>query len=86
MGGMMSMGGAAGLWILLASLLGLVLAVTGGIIAARAVVSRHRADQERIRAGESPALRQAQDALRLRYANGEISREDFLQGKVELED
>jgi uncharacterized membrane protein len=24
--------------------------------------------------------------LRLRYARGEISREDYLQGKVELED
>jgi len=35
---------------------------------------------------ESPAVREAKDALRLRYANGEISREDYLQGKVELED
>jgi hypothetical protein len=35
---------------------------------------------------ESPAAREAKDALRLRYANGEISREDYLQGKVELED
>jgi putative membrane protein len=86
MGGMMSTGGTAGFWILLASLLGLVMAVTGGIIAARAVVSRHRADQERICASQSPALRQARDALRLRYANGDISREDYLQGKVELED
>jgi uncharacterized membrane protein len=32
------------------------------------------------------AVREAKDALRLRYANGEISREDYLQGKVELED
>jgi uncharacterized membrane protein len=35
---------------------------------------------------ESPGLQEARDALRLRYANGEISREDYLQGKVELED
>jgi len=31
-------------------------------------------------------VREAKDAWRLRYANGEISREDYLQGKVELED
>ena len=31
-------------------------------------------------------LQEAQEALRLRYARGEISREDYLQGKVELED
>jgi len=31
-------------------------------------------------------VREAKDALRLRYANGEINREDYLQGKVELED
>jgi hypothetical protein len=31
-------------------------------------------------------LREAKDALRLRYANGEISPEDYLQGNVELED
>jgi len=30
-------------------------------------------------------VREAKDALRLRYANGEINREDYLQGKVELE-
>jgi len=34
----------------------------------------------------TPAVREAKDALRLRYANGEISREAYLQGKVELED
>ena len=26
------------------------------------------------------------DTLRMRYASGEISREEYLQGKVELED
>ena len=36
--------------------------------------------------GWCPTLREAKDALRLRYANGEISRGDYLQGKVELED
>jgi hypothetical protein len=32
------------------------------------------------------AARKAKDALKLRYAHGEISREEYLQGKVELED
>jgi hypothetical protein len=31
-------------------------------------------------------VREARDALRLRYANGEIDREQYLQGKVDLED
>ena len=31
-------------------------------------------------------VREAKDALRLRYAHGEISREEYLQGKIELED
>jgi uncharacterized membrane protein len=30
-------------------------------------------------------MQEARDALRLRYANGEISWEDYLQGKVKLE-
>jgi hypothetical protein len=32
------------------------------------------------------ACKKRRNALRLRYARGEISREDYLQGKVELED
>jgi uncharacterized membrane protein len=31
-------------------------------------------------------VQEAKDALRLRYANGQISRDEYLQGKVELED
>jgi uncharacterized membrane protein len=42
--------------------------------------------QAQVRSGDSPAVREAQDTLRLGYANGEISREEYLQGKVELED
>lgn len=38
-----------------------------------------------VRVGDPPAVRQAKDTLRLRYANGEISREEYLHGKVELE-
>ena len=55
-------------------------------MAAQALVARHGAEPPQVRAGDSPALRDAKDALRLRYANGEISREEYLQGKVELED
>jgi uncharacterized membrane protein len=31
-------------------------------------------------------VREAKDALKMRYATGEIDREAYLQGKVELED
>jgi uncharacterized membrane protein len=83
MGGMMStMGG----WILLWILLALAVGVTGGIVIARGVHSRRSAAPPPISLAELPAVREAKDALRLRYANGEISREDYLQGRVELED
>jgi uncharacterized membrane protein len=55
-------------------------------VAARVLSIRHGAEPPEVRSGDSPAVREAQDALRLRYANGEISREEYLQGKVELED
>jgi putative membrane protein len=83
MGGMM---GAMGGWILLWTLLALALVVAGGIVAARALRTRHDAESPQITAGDSPAMREAKDALRLRYAHGEICREEYLQGKVELED
>lgn len=35
---------------------------------------------------DSASVRDARDALKLRYAHGQISREEYLQGKVELED
>lgn len=85
MGGMMG-ATATGAWILLWSLLGLALVVTGAVLVTRAVSSRRKAESGQISAPESPGLQEARDALRLRYANGEISREDYLQGKVELED
>ena len=83
MGGMM---GAAGGWMLLWTLLALALVVAAGIVVARVLTTRHNAEPPQINAGDSPAVREAKDALRLRYANGEISREEYLQGKVELED
>jgi uncharacterized membrane protein len=76
---------AMGGWVLVWILLAVVLVVAGGIVAAGAVAGRHGAVPPQVRAGDSPAGREAKDALRLRYANGEISREEYLQGKVELE-
>lgn len=66
------------------SLLSLALAVLAVALLAR---SRHRSsDPPQVHDETSPALQQARDALRLRYANGDISREEYLRGKVELED
>ncbi len=81
------MGGAMGAWMAGWSLFGLAvlaLAVAGGIWAVRALAGR---DTGR-RAGHAvppPGLAEAQAVLRRRYAAGEISREDYLQGRVELE-
>jgi uncharacterized membrane protein len=82
-GGMM---GATSGWVLLWIMLAVVLAVAGGTLAARALATRHGTEPLQSRGDDSPAVRKAKDALRLRYANGEISREEYLQGKVELED
>ena len=86
MGGMMGATGTMGAWILLWIMLALAVGVTSGIVIARSLRARHRAAQPQTPPAESPAMREAKDALRLQYANGEISREDYLQGKVELED
>jgi uncharacterized membrane protein len=86
MGGMMGTSGTVGAWIILWILLAIAVGVTGGFLIARALHTRRGAEPPQTPATESPAVREAKDALRLRYANGEISREDYLQGKVELED
>jgi putative membrane protein len=86
MGGMMGTTGTMGAWILLWILLALAVGVTSGTVIARSLHTRHDADPPPIPPAESHAVREAKDALRLRYANGEISREEYLQGKVELED
>jgi putative membrane protein len=85
MGGMMGAGGM-GAWIVLWSVLGLVLLVAGGVAVARMLGTRRGSDQPQVRASESAAVTEAKDVLRRRYARGEISREEYLQGKVELED
>ena len=66
--------------------LGLVAAVAAGVVVARALGTRRGPEPPPLPSPESPAVRQAKDALRLRYATGEIDREEYLQGKVELED
>ena len=85
MGGMMG-GTGPGAWMLLWIFLGVALAVAGGVVVAIVLRTRGQADPSEVRPAESPAVSQARDALRLRYAKGEISRENYLQGKVELED
>jgi len=86
MGGMMGTTGTMGAWILLWIALALALGLAGGILIARGLRTRRGPALPQITPAESPAVREAKDTLRLRYANGEISREDYLQGKVELED
>jgi putative membrane protein len=78
------MGGGTGAWILLWIFLGLAVMAAGGVLAARALATRRKPGPPQIPGGD--AVREAKDALKLRYAHGEISREDYLQGKVELED
>ncbi|MGH3199789.1 MAG: SHOCT domain-containing protein [Streptosporangiaceae bacterium] len=73
--------GATGAWILLWSLLILALAVVGGVWVVRTLGSRN---PRQIPPATPPGLQEAREALRLRYARGEISREDYLQAKIEL--
>ena len=80
------MGAGMGAWILLWIVLGLAAALAAGVVVARVLGTRRGHEPLPLPPPESPAVRQAKDALRLRYANGEIDREEYLQGKVELED
>jgi len=83
---MMGVSGGVSAWVVLWIVMALAVGAAGGCLMARSLHPRHDAPPPRIPVAESPAVREAKDALRLRYANGEISREDYLQGKVELED
>lgn len=83
MGGMM---GTTADWVFAWILLALAVGAAGGFSIARSLSARRGIQQPQIPPAESPAIREAKDALRLRYANGEIGREEYLQGKVELED
>ena len=86
MGGMMGTTGTPGAWILLWILLAFGVGVIGGLLIARGLHARRGAAPPQIPPAESAAVREAKDAPRLRYANGEISWGDYLQGQVELED
>lgn len=84
-GGMMGGGGAwmMAFWIVL-TLVFVTLAVVGGVWLSRAL-SRRDAPREVAVAARPPGLDSAQAELRHRYAAGEISREEYLQGKIDLE-
>ena len=79
-------GGDMWAWILLWVILGVAVVVTVGVVVVRAVGGGRKPEPSHIPPAESPAVREAKDALKMRYAKGEIDREEYLQGKVELED
>jgi putative membrane protein len=62
----------------------LALAVAGGVYAVRTLRARG-ADPDPVPGVSAPGLAEATAELRRRYAAGQISREDYLQGKVDLE-
>jgi uncharacterized membrane protein len=70
------------MWILLS----LGIGIAGGFLIAHGLHIRRGATPRMTPPTESTAVRDAKDVLRRRYANGEMSREDYLQGNVELED
>jgi putative membrane protein len=85
MGGMMG-GAGTGAWIVLWIFLGLAVVAAAGAVVTRALRASHQAGQPKVGPAETAGVHEAKEALRLRYAKGEIDREAYLQGKVELED
>lgn len=80
------MGAGLGGWILLWIFLGIAMVVAAGVAAARVQGTGRTTGQPPFPSAEPTAVRKARDALRHRYANGEISREEYLHDKIELED
>ncbi len=78
--------GGIGAWMILWIILGLAVVVTAGVVVARALGAGRKHEPPQVPPAESPAVREAKDTLKMRYARGEIDREEYLQGKVELED
>ena len=79
--------GVMSAWMIGWSVLGLAalaLAAVGGVHAVRALAGRD-AIGDRVATMPMPGLAEATAELRRRYAVGQISREDYLQGKVDLE-
>jgi putative membrane protein len=79
------MGGGMVAWIVLGIAV-VAAAVVAVAWAGRALGGRRADGPGQVRPSDSRGSREALEALRLRYARGEISREEYLQGKVELED
>ena len=73
-------------WMLLYGLLGMVLIAGGGLLVWRVLARRSLPPGAPTKRVSPPQPDEAQAALKRRYAAGEISREDYLQAKVELED
>jgi putative membrane protein len=86
MGGMMSGGAGIGAWMFLWIILGLAVVAAIGVVTARVLAAGHQPEPPQVPPAEPAGVREAKDALKMRYARGEIDREDYLQGKVELED
>lgn len=68
------------IWLVIAVVV-LSLAVAGGIWLTRSLRDRDRDGPPEVTQGSDPA----QEELRRRYAAGEISREEYLQRKIDLE-
>jgi putative membrane protein len=85
MGGMMT-SGTAYVWAIVLILAVMALTAASGVVVARVLRARDVSRRQVRDASESRAADGAQEALRMRYASGEISREDYLQAKIELED
>jgi len=79
------MGAGIGNWILWWIFLGIAMVVAAGVAAARVQGTGRTIGLPPVPSAYSLAVREARDTLRHRYANSEISREEYLQGKVELE-